>query len=214
LLPLPYTDEAVDVVVERARRIQDYLEVPFALENTSSYLTFTASTMSEWQFITEIAERADIGLLFDVNNVYVSAFNHGFDPFEFVRSVPHERIVQIHVAGHTHRGTHLIDTHRGPVIDAVWALYRATLERTGPVPTLIEWDDEIPELPVVLAEAGKARAIRDAVEAGRAGAAPGPSDAAPSLASPVAAAPQHAQSPWTQGGPREVAGGDVVEGIE
>ena len=104
LLPLPYTSEAVRTVVERAKMVQDYLEVPFALENTSSYLTYNASAMEEWEFVSEIAESANIGLLFDVNNVYVSAFNHGFDPREFIRSVPHGRIVQIHLAGHTHLG--------------------------------------------------------------------------------------------------------------
>jgi len=160
LLPIPYTKQAVDRVVERARQVQDFLEVRFALENTSSYLTFESSTLSEWEFIGEIAERADIGLLFDVNNVYVSAYNHGFDPYEFVQNVPHERIVQIHLAGHTNFGTHIIDTHRGAVIDPVWELYRRTIELTGPVSTLIEWDEEIPAFDLLLAEADKARAIR------------------------------------------------------
>ena len=141
--------------------VQDFLEVPFALENTSSTLAFTSSTMPEWEFVSEIAERADIGILFDVNNVYVSAYNVDFDPHDFVRRVPHERIAQIHVAGHTHRGTHIVDTHRGPIIDPVWKLYRETIELTGSVSTLIEWDDEIPALSVVLAEAEKARSIRD-----------------------------------------------------
>jgi uncharacterized protein len=160
LLPIPYTKQAVDRVVERARQVQDFLEVRFALENTSSYLTFESSTLSEWEFIGEIAERADIGLLFDVNNVYVSAYNHGFDPYEFVQNVPHERIVQIHLAGHSNFGTHIIDTHRGAVIDPVWELYRRTIELTGPVSTLIEWDEEIPTFDVLLAEADKARDIR------------------------------------------------------
>src|SRR5262245_61895249 len=160
LLPIPYTAEAVARVVERARQVQDFLEVPFALENTSSYLTYRSSTLSEWEFISEVAERADIGLLFDVNNVYVSAYNHGFDPYEFVRNVPHERIVQIHLAGHTHLGKYIIDTHRGHVIDPVWDLYRETIELSGPISTLIEWDDEIPELEVLLAEAERARRIR------------------------------------------------------
>jgi uncharacterized protein (UPF0276 family) len=163
LLPLPYTWEVVERVAERARQVQDYLEVPFALENTSSYMAYTSSQMSEWQFISEVAERADIGLMFDVNNVYVSAYNHGFDAREFIASVPHERIVQIHLAGHTHLGKVIIDTHRGHVIDGVWELYRATLAHTGPVSTLIEWDDEIPEWPVLAAEAEKARRIRDEV---------------------------------------------------
>lgn len=163
LLPMPYTWEAVERVAERAKHVQDYLEVPFALENTSSYMAYTSSEMTEWQFVSEIAERADIGLMFDVNNVYVSAYNHGFDASEFIRSVPHERIVQIHLAGHTNLGDLIIDTHRGHVIDGVWDLYRATLQLTGPVSTLIEWDDEIPEWSVLAAEAEKARQVRDEV---------------------------------------------------
>jgi uncharacterized protein (UPF0276 family) len=161
LLPLPYTSATVQLVAERARRVQDFLEVPFALENTSSYLAYTGSSMPEWEFIAEVAERADIGLLLDVNNVYVSAFNHGFDPREFIRGVPHERVVQIHLAGHTHFGKYIIDTHSAPVIDPVWELYRETIALTGPVSTLIEWDDEIPSLGRLLEEAGRARALRD-----------------------------------------------------
>ncbi|MES1172922.1 MAG: DUF692 domain-containing protein [Myxococcales bacterium] len=163
LLPIPYTKQAVARVVERAKQVQDFLELRFALENTSSYLSFESSTLSEWEFISEIVERANIGLLFDVNNVYVSAYNHDFDPFEFVTNIPHERVVQIHLAGHTNLGTHIIDTHGGAVSDEVWALYRRTLELTGPVSTLIEWDEAIPALPVLLAEAEKARAVRDQV---------------------------------------------------
>ncbi|HMJ14895.1 MAG TPA: DUF692 domain-containing protein [Polyangiaceae bacterium] len=173
LLPLPYTDSVVRLVAERARRIQDYLEVPFALENTSSYLTYTASGMPEWEFISEVAERADIALLFDVNNVYVSAYNHGFDPVEFIRNVPHDRIVQIHLAGHTNLGKYIIDTHSAPVIDPVWELYRQTIALTGPVSTLIEWDDEIPSLSRLLEEAARARAARDQVLSSPEGAAAG-----------------------------------------
>jgi len=158
LLPLPYCQEAVERLVERARMVQDFLEVRFALENTSSYMTYTQSTMTEWQFVSEVVERADIGLMFDVNNVFVSAYNHRFDALEFVRSVPHDRIVQIHLAGHTNLGTHIIDTHRGHVTDAVWGLYRETLRRVGaPVSTLIEWDDEIPEFDVLLTEVERAK---------------------------------------------------------
>lgn len=161
LLPLPYTSAVVRLVADRARMVQDFLEVPLALENTSSYLTYNASSMPEWEFISEVAERADIGLLFDVNNVYVSAFNHGFDPGEFIQRVPHERIVQIHLAGHTNLGKYIIDTHSAPVIDPVWELYRQTIALTGPVSTLIEWDDEIPSLARLLEEAARARALRD-----------------------------------------------------
>ena len=180
LLPIPYTKEAVSRVVERARMIQDFLEVPFALENTSSYLTYRSSTLTEWEFISEIADRADIGLLFDVNNVYVSAFNHGFDAVTFIRSIPHERVLQIHLAGHTHLGKYIIDTHRGTVLDAVLDLYRQTIALTGPVSTLVEWDDEIPELSVLLAEAERARRARDEGLALRKGRTlPAPTPAAP-----------------------------------
>lgn len=198
LLPLPYTWEVVELVAERARQVQDFLEVPFALENTSSYMAYTASEMSEWQFISEVAERADIGLMFDVNNVYVSAYNHGFDAREFIASVPHERIVQIHLAGHTHLGKVIIDTHRGHVIDAVWDLYRATLAQTGPVSTLIEWDDEIPEWSVLAAEAEKARAVRDEVTGARRSAATPISMPDPGAHGPPAWSASH-------GGPRELA---------
>ena len=205
LLPIPYTKQAVLRVVERARQVQDFLELRFALENTSSYLTFESSTLSEWEFISEIAERADIGLLFDVNNVYVSAYNHGFDPYEFVEHVPHERIVQIHLAGHTHLGAYIIDTHRGEVSAPVWDLYRRTLELTGPVSTLIEWDDEIPALDVLLTEAEKARAVRDSVLNG-ARLAPVPRGVPPQT--DVASDPEHG---WKQGGPRETADRDAAE---
>lgn len=209
LLPLPYTKEAISRVVDRAREVQDFLGVRFALENTSSYLTFTSSTMPEWEFVAEIAERADIGLLFDVNNVYVSAYNHGFDPYEFVRSVPAERIVQIHLAGHTNLGAYIIDTHKGHVIDPVLDLYRETIERAGPVSTLIEWDDEIPEFPVLAAEAEKVRAIRDQALSARAAreAAGLPADAVPDRP-PQRIAVQPAETAahgWVQGGPRESA---------
>jgi uncharacterized protein (UPF0276 family) len=206
LLPIPYTPEAVRRTAERARMIQDFLEVPFALENTSSYLTYRSSTLSEWEFISEVAERADIGLLFDVNNVYVSAFNHGFDAQQFIRSVPHERILQIHLAGHTNLGKYIIDTHRGSVADAVLDLYRQTIALAGPVSTLIEWDDEIPELPVLLAEAERARRARDeglALRDGRTLPAAPAADYAPYVASDA-----HG---WKQGGPRESAASEAAE---
>jgi uncharacterized protein (UPF0276 family) len=206
LLPLPYTEEAVVRVAERARWIQDYLEVPFALENTSSYLTYTSSTMTEWEFVSEICERADIGLMFDVNNVYVSAYNHGFDAREFIRSVPHDRIVQIHMAGHTNLGKYIIDTHRGPIIDPVWQLYAETIALAGPVSTLIEWDDEIPPLEVVLAEAERARQIRERAVQG--------DTAIPSLHAADAPSETHLHAPWTQGGPREAGFDEALQGAE
>lgn len=204
LLPLPYTDAAVRRVARRAKMVQDFLEVPFALENTSSYLTYTASGMSEWQFVSEVVERADIGLMFDVNNVYVSAFNHGFDAFEFVRQVPHDRIVQIHLAGHTRLETHIIDTHNGHAIEEVLDLYRETIRLAGPVSTLIEWDDDIPELRVLLAEAERARAVREQGLAQRAGTA-----ALTPMHAPTQAHIDHQTGPWRQGGPRESAGQEL-----
>jgi uncharacterized protein len=168
LLPLPYTDEAVKHVAARAREVQDILGVRLILENVSSYLTYTSSAMKEWEFLTAIAEEADVGLLLDCNNIYVSSFNHGFDPREFVDGVPHARVVQIHLAGHTNYGKYIIDTHSAPVIEPVWDLYRQAIERCGPVSTLIEWDDDIPPFAELCAEAEKARVIRDEVARDRA----------------------------------------------
>lgn len=204
LLPLPYCKQAVERLVERARMVQDFLEVRFALENTSSYMTYHSSTMSEWAFVSEVVERANIGLMFDVNNVYVSAYNHGWDPLAFVRGVPHGRIVQVHLAGHTNLGTHIIDTHRGHVIDAVWQLYRETIRLAGPVSTLIEWDDEIPAFPELMAEAERARRERAEALASR-GANPELSEVSLPEPSTAPAIDSQAPRPWRQGGPRENA---------
>lgn len=160
LLPMPYTAEAVEHVVERVRRVQGTLERPFALENVSSYMTYRDSTMSEWEFLAEVAERADCGILLDCNNVYVSAFNHGFDPRAYIDAVPADRVVQMHLAGHTDKGRYLLDTHSDHVKDEVWDLYRRAIARCGAVSTLVEWDDDIPEWDVLAAEAAKARAAR------------------------------------------------------
>jgi uncharacterized protein len=168
LLPLPYNEEVVRHVAERARAVQDFLELPLVIENVSSYLTYRSSDMTEWAFLSAVAERADVGLLLDVNNVYVSAYNHGFDAAAYIDGVPHHRVVQIHLAGHTNRGKYIIDTHSDHVIDAVWELYRRACERCGPVSTLVEWDDDIPPLETLLAEAEKARRIRDEVCGARA----------------------------------------------
>jgi hypothetical protein len=157
LLPVPLNEQTLKHVVERIRIVQDVLERPFVLENPSSYVTFAASTMPEWEFISRMAEEADCGLLLDVNNVFVSSVNHGFDPFEYVRSVPHRRIVQCHLAGHTDCGTHRIDTHDGEVINSVWELYRLAHNLTGGVSTLLEWDAKIPPFEVVHAEVLKAK---------------------------------------------------------
>lgn len=162
LLPLPLTEQALRHVVERIRIVQDVLERPLVLENPSSYVTFSDSTMPEWEFISRMAEAADCGLLLDVNNVYVSSVNHDFDPAAYIRSVPHERVVQFHLAGHTNCRTHLIDTHDGHVVAPVWELYRLAHQLTGGVSTLLEWDAKIPAFPVVHAEVLKARNYMDA----------------------------------------------------
>ena len=167
LLPLPYTEETLRHVASRARTVQDFLEVPLALENASSYLTYTSSTMTEWAFLSGIVEEADCGILLDVNNIYVSSYNHGFDPREYVAAVPAHRVVQIHLAGHTNYGKYIIDTHSDHVIDPVWDLYRQAIRRVGSVSTLIEWDDSIPPLETLLAEAERARKIRDEEVAAR-----------------------------------------------
>lgn len=157
LLPMPLTETSLKHVVERIRTLQDFLERPFVLENPSMYVGFTGSTLTEWEFISRMASEANCGLLLDVNNVYVSSVNHDFDPEEFVRSVPHERIVQFHLAGHTNCQTHLIDTHDSEVIDPVWRLYRLAHQLTGGVSTLLEWDAKIPPFPILHAEVLKAR---------------------------------------------------------
>ena len=160
LLPLPYTEESLRHVASRVRAVQDFLERPLVLENPSTYAEFAASTIPEWEFVRRIAEEADCGLLLDVNNVYVSAFNHGWDPVEYIEAIPAERVIQYHLAGHTNRGTHIIDSHDDRVIDEVWELYRRSCERTGHRATLLEWDANIPEFPILLDEIGKARAFR------------------------------------------------------
>jgi uncharacterized protein (UPF0276 family) len=157
LLPLPLNEESLRHVTERVRVVQDYLERPLVLENPSSYITFAASTMSEWEFLSRLAADADCGLLLDVNNVYVSSVNHEFDPAEYLRSLPHERVVQFHLAGHTHLGTHCIDTHDGRVVDSVWQLYRLAHQLTGGASTLLEWDAKIPPFPELHAEVLKAK---------------------------------------------------------
>ncbi len=166
LLPVPYTEEALAHMVSRIRHVQDVLERPIVLENPSSYVSFAASQMSECEFLARMSEEADCGLLLDVNNVHVSGFNHGFDTRAYISGLPAERIVQIHLAGHKHYGTHIIDTHDSAVTDEVWALYAHALAHAGQVSTLVEWDDHIPEFPVLLAELEKARTyahLREAV---------------------------------------------------
>lgn len=158
LLPLPWTEEALAHLVPRIAHVQDVLARRLVLENVSSYLAFDGD-LTEWEFLAELARRADCDLLLDVNNVHVSAWNHGFDPKRYIDAIPAERVAQIHLAGHSDHGTHLLDTHDAPVADAVWDLYRYTIERLGPVSTLVEWDGEVPALEVVEAEAARARDV-------------------------------------------------------
>jgi uncharacterized protein (UPF0276 family) len=157
LLPLPYTDEVVHHVAARIRQVQDFLGQPILIENVSSYMTFRASTMQEWEFVSAVAEEADCGILLDINNIYVSAFNHGFDPVLYVNSVPPERVVQFHMAGHSDHGTYLLDTHDRPICAEVWRLYELAVRRFGATSTLIEWDDNIPGFGVLADAATQAR---------------------------------------------------------
>ncbi len=161
LLPMPYTNEALRHTIERVRIIQDVLERPIALENASTYLEFSVSTWPESEFIAALAEEADCGLLLDVNNVYVSSFNHGFDPKKYIDRIPPDRVVQMHLAGHTNKGTHILDTHSDYVIDSVWELYRYAHRHLGGTSTLLEWDANIPAFDIVHAEALKARQFRE-----------------------------------------------------
>lgn len=159
LLPIPYTQEALDHVVSRVCQVQDVLGRPLTLENVSTYVSFGCSEMPEWEFISELTKRTGCWLLFDVNNVYVSAFNHGYDPKDFIDGIPRDRVVQFHVAGHSHMETHIIDTHDAPVCDDVWDLYRHALKRFGAVSTMIERDDDIPPLSELVDELATARQI-------------------------------------------------------
>ena len=163
LLPLPFTEEALCQVAGRIRRVQDRLGRRILIENVSSYVTFTHSAMPEWTFLGAVADEADCGILLDVNNVYVSAVNHGFCPDDYLAGLPVDRVGQIHLAGHSDCGTHLIDTHDHPVPSEVWALYREAVRRFGPVSTLVEWDDRIPSFEELMAEADRARAIETEV---------------------------------------------------
>ena len=164
LLPLPYTEEAIAHVAERVVRVQDHLGRRILLENVSSYVTYTDSRISEWEFLSAVAEHADCHILLDVNNVYVSACNHGFDPLAYLDGVPRERVRQIHLAGHSHNGALIIDTHDHPVPDPVRALYVEAIARLGPVSTMIERDDDIPPLDVLLAELAEIRSLAESVE--------------------------------------------------
>ena len=160
LLPMPYTEAALRHLTARVQQVQDVLGRRLLLENVSSYVTFEADEMSEWTFINELMRRADCELLLDVNNVYVSSRNHGFDPRTYIDAMPRERVRQIHLAGHEDQGTHVIDTHDHPVCEAVWSLYAYTVQRLGAVPTMIERDDHIPPLAELLDELDQARRVQ------------------------------------------------------
>lgn len=159
LFPVPYTEEAVDHIAARVREAQDFLGRQILLENVSSYVTFRHSEMSEWTFLSEVARRADCLILLDVNNIYVSAFNHGFDPLDYLDGVPPQRVRQIHLAGHSNCGTHIIDTHDAPIVDPVWELYAQAVRRFGNVSTMIERDDHIPALAELVGELDQARQV-------------------------------------------------------
>jgi len=156
LLPMPYTMAVAKHTAEKIRQASDFLEVPICVENVSSYAEFHQSEMTEWEFLTEVVERADCGILLDVNNIYVSSLNHSFNPRDYLRNVPHHRVGQIHIAGHTKYERYVLDTHDHPVCDPVWSLYAEAIQLCGPTATLLEWDDLIPTFDEVHAEALKA----------------------------------------------------------
>jgi len=156
LLPMPYTFEAAKLTAQKIRDVRDFLEIPIAVENVSSYAEYHVSEMTEWEFLNEVVERADCGILLDVNNIYVSSRNHNFDPLTYINGVPADRVAQIHIAGHSKFQKYILDTHDHPVIDPVWKLYDRAIQRTGHTATLLEWDDSIPSFQEVHTEALKA----------------------------------------------------------
>lgn len=163
LLPLPYTQEVIDYVAERARIVQDFLELPFALENLSSYVSYQDDAMPEWTFYSAVVEKADIYMMLDVNNIYVSSRNHNFDPLDYCNNVPLERVLQIHLAGHTDKGTHVLDTHDNYVCDEVWKLYGYVYPRTKGVSTLLEWDENFLSFEDTWKEALKAKQFQQSL---------------------------------------------------
>jgi uncharacterized protein len=157
LLPMPYTFAAAKATAQRVREARDYLEVPVCVENVSSYAEFHASEMTEWEFLREVVEQADCGILLDVNNIYVSSQNHGFNPYDYLNNVPHDRVGQIHVAGHSKFEKYILDTHDHPVLDPVWEMYGHAIKLCGPTNTLLEWDAHIPTFEELHHEALKAK---------------------------------------------------------
>ena len=156
LLPMPYTFEAARITAQKIRYVRDFLEVPIAVENVSSYAEYHVSEMTEWEFLNEVVERADCGILLDVNNIYVSSQNHNFNPLTYINSVPADRVAQIHIAGHSKFEKYILDTHDHSVLDPVWKLYDRAIQRVGHTATLLEWDDSIPSFREVHEEALKA----------------------------------------------------------
>lgn len=161
LLPLPYTQEALDHVIERVRQTQDFLGCSILIENPSSYMGYKDSRMTEWEFLQSLVTETDCDLLFDVNNAYVSGRNLGFDPIEYLHALPRERVKEIHLAGYEEQGNYLFDTHGYHVHPPVWELFRQTIQHLGPVPTLIEWDNDIPEFEILVDEADMAQRVLD-----------------------------------------------------
>lgn len=161
LFPLPYTEEVIRHVAGRVRQVQDFLGRRILVENVSSYVTYNASELTEWEFLAAVAEEADCLILLDVNNIYVSAFNHEFDPHRYLAHMPVERVRQFHLAGHRDLGDYRIDTHDEPIIDPVWELYASAVQRFGAVSTMIERDDHIPPLPDLISELDRARSIAE-----------------------------------------------------
>lgn len=159
LLPLPYNEEALDHVVSRIHQVQDFLGRTMLFENVSSYISYRESEMTEWEFFDEVCNRAGCKMLLDINNIYVSARNHGFNPIDYLDGVAPERVQQFHLAGHSDFGDYIVDTHDHDVPDPVWRLYGEALKRFGPVSTMIERDDNIPEFSVLFAELAHARSI-------------------------------------------------------
>ena len=159
LMPLPYTQEALMHVAQRVSEAQDVLGARLVLENVSSYVSYRSSEMTEWEFLRELTRSADCDLLLDVNNIYVSSVNHGFDPLEFLQGIPVDRVRQMHLAGHQYQGRYIVDTHDAPVCEAVWSLYVAAVERFGHIATMIERDSNIPPLAQLVAELDRARTL-------------------------------------------------------
>ncbi len=161
LLPLPYTEESIQHVVDRIQQVQDFLGQQILIENVSSYITYKKSTMTEWDFLLEICQRADCFILLDVNNIHVSAVNHEFNPLDYLNAIPSERIYQIHLAGHSNLGDYIIDTHDHAIVDEVWKLYEATIKRHGKISTMVERDDNMPSFDVLFEELKHARRIAE-----------------------------------------------------